>query len=625
MELQRYLTIARRWIWLLVLGVVLGALGGFLATSFQTPIYQASTRFVVLQSANQSGTADYYSVLNSQQLIKTYIQLLTTADLMNTVSEQVGSKVEIKQANASQIQDTQFVLLTVTDSDPERAALIANVLVTNLIKKNEELQAVRYVTSEQNLLSQSEKVQSQITDLQTQITDISTTTVKDQVAQVQAQIDDLQTQISNLQTRISELNTTASLTDVQKTELADKEANLAQLQPILALYQQVYTNLVVLGQPVDGGSSSSSQLSQLQTTLGLYQQIYVSLLSSLENVRLARAQNTPNVVQVEIATTPLDPIRPKPLQSTLLAAAVGLMLAAGIAFLVEYLDDTIKTPEDVERELNLNVLGLVGEMNGKKENGGKSAIGIHVSKFPRSPISESFRSLRTNLEFSGVDQPICTILVTSPGPSEGKTTISSNLAVILAQSGKKVILIDADMRRPSIHHSTKIPNRMGLSDVLRGNKNLADVIQKLPENLKVGVITSGSLPPNPAELLGSEKMKWIIEQLATLADFVVIDSPPSLVADAQILASRVDGVLLVIQPGTTHIDSACATVEQLSRSQSRMLGVILNRIPRNRGYYYGSYYHYSSSGYNKNKKDYSDYGMDETPAELIVDEKKPII
>lgn len=612
MELQRYLTIVRRWIWLLVLGVVLGALGGLIASSSQTPIYQASTRFVILRAA-QSTASDYYSYLDSQQLIKTYIQLLTTADLMNAVSEQIGSPVEAKQANASQIQDTQFVLLTVTDTSAERAAEIANALVTNLIKQNEELQAVRYVTSELNLQSQSEKVQEQITALQTQITDISTATVRDQVIQVQSQIDDLQSQITELQNRITELGSLSNPTDEQKIELLDKMANLAQLQPILALYQQIYTNLVVLGQPVDGGNQSFTQLSQLQTTLGLYQQIYVSLLSSLENVRLARAQNTPNVVQVEVATTPERPIRPQPLQSTLLAAAVGLMLAAGIAFLVEYLDDTLKTPEDVERELNLRVIGLVADMQpGEKKNGNGQKVLLHVAEQPRSPVSEAFRTLRTNLEFSDVDRPLRVILVTSAGPAEGKSTVAANLAQVMSQGNKRVILLDADLRRPSIHRQFDIPNRTGLSDVLRGKMTVAEAVHRWSRNgsKEMGIVTSGSLPPNPAELLGSEKMGLILDDIKKIADVVVIDSPPMLVADAQVLSSRVDGILFIIQPGSTHIDSARTTIELLSRVNARLLGVVMNRIPRNRGYYYGGYRHYSPYYYYTKKNGYAAYGSE---------------
>jgi succinoglycan biosynthesis transport protein ExoP len=610
MELQRYLTIARRWIWLIVLGVVLGAAGGYFASSSQTPIYQASTRFVILRAAQASAYDSYSTYLDSQQLISTYIQLLTTTSLAEAASDALGFQVYPGQASASQITDTQFVQLSVTDPDPEKAAKVANVMVTILIDQNEKLQAVRYASAESNLQTQADNVQVQISTLQSQISDLSSATVQEQVTKVQTQIDDLQTQISGLQTRITELLAIKDSTEAQNIELVDKQASLAQLQPVLAGYQQIYSNLVVAGQPV---SSTSNQLSQLQTNLSLYQQIYVSLLSNLENIRLARAQNTPNVIQVEPATVPGSPIRPQPFQSTLLAAAVGFMLAAGIAFLVEYLDDTLKTPEDIERELNLTVLGLIADMGyDKKNNGDNFPEIIHVAEKPRSPIAEAFRSLRTNLEFSGVDRPLHILLVTSAGPGEGKSTIAANLAFILSQSGKRVILLDADLRRPNIHRIMDIPNRVGLSDLLRGKLAIQDVLRPWNGFTQLSIITSGSLPPNPSELLGSEKMGHILKELSSLVDFIVVDTPPSLVADAQILSPKVDGILFVVQPGKTHVDSARTTVEQLVRVQARLLGVVLNRIPRNRGYYYGGYRHYSPYSYYTNKGHYAAYGSDST-------------
>jgi len=612
MELQRYLTIVRRWIWLLVLGVVLGALGGYFASSSQTPIYQASTRFVILRAA-QTSNVDYYSYLDSQQLISTYIQLLTTSSLAEAASLELGFQVYPGQASASQMTDTQFVQLTVTDPDPEKAARIANVMVTVLIDQNEKLQAVRYVNSEQNLLAQAEQVQTQITDLQSQLTNVSSATVKDQLVQVESQINDLQTQITNLQTEITNLSVNDP-TEEQKAQLADAQASLAQLQPVLSQYQQIYSNLIVLGQPLNN-NNSTTQLSHLQTTLSLYQQIYVDLLSSLENVRLARAQNTPNVVQVEPAVVPTSPIRPQPIRSTLLAAAVGFMLAAGIAFLIEYLDDTLKTPEDVERELNLRVIGLVADMNsGEKKNGNNGTPKIHVAEQPRSPVSEAFRTLRTNLEFSDVDRPLRVIQVTSAGPAEGKSTVAANLAQVMSQGNKRVILLDGDLRRPSVHKQFNIPNRAGLSEILRGKMTVADAVHRWSQNgsKEMGIVTSGSLPPNPAELLGSEKMGQILDDIKKIADVVVIDSPPMLVADAQVLSSRVDGTLFVIRPGTTHIDSARTTIEQLTRANARMLGVVMNRIPRNRGYYYGGYRHYSPYYYYTKKNGYAAYGTDES-------------
>ena len=245
------------------------------------------------------------------------------------------------------------------------------------------------------------------------------------------------------------------------------------------------------------------------------------------------------------------------MQNAMLAGAVGLMLAAGVVFLVEYLDDTLKTPEDVERLFGLPLIGYIAEMQSK----GKSDAEVYVSRQPRSPVSESFRSLRTNLEFSSVDKPLRTILVTGAEAGDGKTTISTNLAAIFAQGGKRVLLLDADLRRPRLHRFLGIQNRLGLTDLFRDGLDVEAVTYQWSDsNSKtMSVITSGSLPPNPAELLGSHKMDSILAELSSRADVVIIDSPPSLVADAQLLAAKVDCVLLVVQPGKTHTGAARAT------------------------------------------------------------------
>ena len=592
MEIKRYFALVRRWAWLGILGLILGAAGGYLGSAYQTPVYQASTRFVILRAA-QAAT-DYNSYLDSQQLVETYIQLLTTDRVLQAASDELGYPVY--GASAQQVPNTQFVKLTVTNTDPQRAADIANALVTILIDQNEELQAVRYLRSEENLQTQIDQVQSQITTMQTQINDISAATVQDQLVQVKAQIEPLQTQVTTLETEIADLQKNRYPTEEENAQLAEKQAALAQVKPILTLYQQLYTNLTVLGQPVDNGASTSTRLDQLQTTLKLYQNIYINLLNSLETVRFARVQNTPNVVQVEPAVASAFPISPRPFQSTALAAAVGLMLAAGIAFLVEYLDDTLKTMEDIERVLQLPVIGYIAQI----QYDSKNEESLYVTRQPRSPVSEAFRLLRTNLEFAGVDRPLRRLLVTSAGPGEGKTTIAVNLAAIMAQGGKRVTLVDADLRRPKVHRFLGLFNKVGLSDLFRGVAAVRMVSQQVEDVETVSVLTSGSLPPNPTELLASVRMEQILQEAEMDADILIIDSPPSLVADVQVLASKVDGVILVIHPGHTQEDAASATLEMLNRAGARTLGVVLNRIPRDRADYYGGYRHYSPyySGYH---------------------------
>jgi len=265
---------------------------------------------------------------------------------------------------------------------------------------------------------------------------------------------------------------------------------------------------------------------------------------------------------------------------------------------VEYLDDTLKTPEDVERVLGLNVLGFVADMR----PAGKSAEEVYILREPRSPVSEAFRSLRTNLEFAGVEKPITTILVSSPGPGEGKTTVAVNLAAIFSQARKRVILVDADLRRPRVHQMLGMSNREGLSNLFLGSAGMAYIgrVGRIREGLpRLLVVPSGTLPPNPAELLGSSRMGQILDEMSRYVDTVIIDTPPSIVADAQILAAKVDAVLLVIQPGKTSAETARASLDTFQRAGARVVGVVMNRIPRNRGYYYGGYKYYSPYGGGK--------------------------
>lgn len=590
MEFQQYLSIARRWAWLLVLGLILGAASGYGFAKLQTPIYQASTRVIAsrasMQAASSGGGAEYY--IADQQLIQTYIELLKSSSIIDKASQTLGYPYSSELVQAAQVKDTRILSITVEDPDPQRAADIANALVTALILQNEENEATRYITSDESLQVQIQQVEEQITAYQKDLDEQASITLTERLAQVEEQMAPLQAEVTQLKKDIELL--TPAYTQERKIQVADLNSRLDQVEPLLDLYQKIYTDLVV------EGSSGSTQndnttASRLQSTLDLYQQIYINLINTRESIRLSRLQNTQSINQIQVAVAPELPIRPQPLNSAMLAGVVGLMLAAGIVFLIEYLDDTLKIPEDVERMLDLPVIGFIAEMESNK----KGESEVHVALQPRSPVSEAFRSLRTNLEFSAVDRPLRTILITGAEAGDGKTTIAANLAVIIAQGGKRVMLLDADLRRPRIHRFLGIQNRVGLTDLFRSSLNVGAVTNKWAGSNSKGmaVITSGSLPPNPSELLGSQKMDQILTEIVNLVDVVVIDSPPSIVSDAQILAAKVDCVLLVVQPGKTHAGAARAMREQLERAGAHIVGAVFNRIPRQHGYYYGGYRYYS--------------------------------
>lgn len=219
---------------------------------------------------------------------------------------------------------------------------------------------------------------------------------------------------------------------------------------------------------------------------------------------------------------------------------------------------------------------------------------------PRSSVAEAFRILRTNLQFSTVDHSLKSLLVTSPGPAEGKSTVTANLATVMAEAGVRVILVDCDLRWAEQHRLFDLPNDTGLTDVLVGSVEMSRVLKetRLP-NLKV--ITCGPLPPNPAELLGSEKAREVFSELAESADFILVDGPPTLaVADAAILSSIVDGCVLVIRSGKTKIEAVKKAKERLNKANARIVGTILNDVESSEGYY-----NYGPSFRKRNRKDLS--------------------
>lgn len=351
-------------------------------------------------------------------------------------------------------------------------------------------------------------------------------------------------------------------------------------------------------------TTDSLERDRIESNSAQYRQIYSNLLLSLEQVRLAEAQTTSTVVQVEPAIPNYTPIRPRIINNTIIAALLAMILTIGLIFTIEAMDDTIKTPDEVNKNLHQPVLALIAHHTIEE---GKPI----TESQPRSPVSEAFRTLRTNVQYASVDNPLRSLLITSPDPGEGKTTIAVNLAIVLAQSGRRVILIDADLRRPAIHRQFRLPNKMGLSTLFFQSEIKLDGILQTTRVPNLSLLTSGDLPPNPSELLGSQKMHHILVKAQSLADMVIIDTPPTLaVTDASVLMQIVDGAILIIQPGVTRLATAMGAVEQFQRVGSKVLGVVFNNVELSRGRYryryykdyhgYGSYYYYK--GYKDDQR-----------------------
>ena len=338
-------------------------------------------------------------------------------------------------------------------------------------------------------------------------------------------------------------------------------------------------------------SRKSGDYSLLVNDLESNKQMFKSLLDKQKDLTVVANSRANNVRLMDRAEPQRAPISPNPRKDWLTAILAGLTMAFGLAFGIEYLDDTVKTPEDITRRLKLPLLGLVPAVHGDR-------VPVLTETVPHD-FGEAFRSLRTSLVFTSGGEATRIIAVTSSQPLEGKTTTACNLALALALGGSRVLLIDADMRRPGLHKTIGLQNGTGLSHLLVGQARVRDVIQRTTEQ-NLFVITAGRSPPNPSELLASERMNQFIVNLAHGPfDWVVIDTPPVLaVTDAVIIAQKVGGVVFVVGSEMTRRVHAERALETLQNGRARGIGVVLNRVDFDRNkYYYSRYYGYQYKNY----------------------------
>jgi non-specific protein-tyrosine kinase len=370
--------------------------------------------------------------------------------------------------------------------------------------------------------------------------------------------------------------------DFVNRQLQELETNIDETKARIDDLQQQLAGMFSARQIAD----TQTQIAALEQKLNNYQANYASLLGFLEG-----GANTLQVV--EPASLPVVPIGPNKSLTILLAAAIGLLLATGAAFLLDYLDDTLKSPDDIKDVTDWSTLGAITRIEGDQP--GEKLI---AALQPKSPTAEAYRILRTNIQFSALDNPPRTLLVTSSNPTEGKSTTLANLAVVMAQQGQSVVVVDTDLRRPTQHRIFQVPNNTGLTNALLHEDPTAAGFLQPTKVETLEVLTTGPLPPNPAELLGSSRFAKLIENLTQHADVVLLDSPPALaVTDAAILARQVDGVVMVIEAGRTRRQMAASAKDTLDKVGAKVLGVALNRLkPQAGGYYYYYYNRYYSYG-----------------------------
>jgi exopolysaccharide transport family protein len=366
-------------------------------------------------------------------------------------------------------------------------------------------------------------------------------------------------------------------------------------------YQVALAKEKTLLQALSKQKKESMELNQKSIQYGVLQReaesarhMYELLIRRFKETSLTEDMKTGNVRIVDPAEVPKFPIRPRKKLNIFLGIVFGLFIGIAMAFTFEFLDNTLKNPEDIRNYLNIPYLGPVPTFDIERENIDMPELITQYS--PKSTASESYRGIRTSLLFSSADRPPKIILVTSAGPSEGKTLTSTNLAITMAQAGSRVVIVDCDMRKPKVHKMFGIGRDKGMSSVLVSNEleSMIDEVITHSPIPNLDVIPCGPIPPNPSEIIGSQKMSRIMEKLQEKYDRIIVDSPPiTAVTDSTVLAKFVDGVMLVVHAGVTPRQVVKTGLEQIQGVDANVLGAVLNDVDTGKeSYYYYQYYYY---------------------------------
>jgi capsular exopolysaccharide synthesis family protein len=503
MELSQISSALRRWWWIIAASVLVAAATSYFVTRAMPYTYQSQTTLLVGSVTNPNPSQNDFML--GQTLAQVYASLALrepvlrgTLEALNldwdwqALREQVNTRTDLK---------SPLIEISVVDTDPQRAKVLADEIARQLILQGPGgTDAVKAMDREFAM---------------------------QQLASLKARIENGEAELRQLDEEIAKATSRREIEDARQRQIAIN--------------------------------------TQIATWQGNYAQIQANLLKDVPN----------SLTVIEPAAVPTVPIGPKLAQNVLLAAIAGLLLAVAAIVLLELIDDTIKTSDDARRLLGLPLLGSVTYI------GGSGYADRLVTTSPQySRVAEAYRVLRTNLQFSAVGHSVRTLMVTSSKPKEGKSTTAANLAAVIAQSGKRVILVDADLRRPVQHQIFELDNEEGLTTAFLEDQVSVEKLLKPVMADSLSVLPSGPIPYNPSELLDSERMLRILEELKGKADLVILDSPPVLsVADATILTARVDGVVLVVDSGYTRRGTAKRAKETLQRIGATIVGVVLNRAP----------------------------------------------
>lgn len=504
LELRDYLAVLRRRRATVALTTLLVVATALVVSLLQDPVYRAETELLLRSRVAEEvlgPTSNARS--NPDRDISTQIRIITSEPVKDLVRERVGSAPDV---SVRPVTGTDIVTVAAEDTDPERAATVANAYA-------EAYRAFQVTQAAQDSA--------------------------DARAELQPALDDLQARINALQAEID------SAPEGQRESVRQR-----------------------IGPQRDALIQQRSLLQQDLEQLGI-----------IANVSAGARVVTP-------AQVPVSPVRPNPVRNGTVALFAGLVLGVGLAFLFDYLDDSIKGKEDIERVApGATVLGLIPRI---PDLGDNTVIAMAERN---SQAAEAYRTLRTSIRFLGLDRALGSLQITSPNAYDGKTTTAANVAVVMRQAGFRVALIGADLRRPRIHQMFGLSNQVGFTSVLLGQASLDEALQEVPGMSQLMVLASGPLPPNPSELLSSQQTGEILTSLRASGYFVLVDSPPVIpVTDALVMSSQVDATLLVCSTATSRREAGRA-FELFAQVGAPLAGVVLNGVSPQDGYgYYGAYY-----------------------------------
>jgi len=652
-DLRQLIMVLKKWSRLIIIMTLLSGLAAYIISAYVlSPVYQAKTLLMVTQATEKLSSSvprgdDLSGVVGSVSSIpvwtmSTYLGQLKSEALMQRIIDELGLNSTpgglAAMIEASVLKDSNLIEVKVNNTDPARAARIANTLSEEYLQlmteKNQQQlsRSVAFLEEQRTLTNEAlQKAEDEYKEFQAQPRGVAV--LNAEFASRSSDLADFTSQLKMSYIELEQLSSAVTLLEQEQAKTptytrvekwSETSGGMVYAEDVNPLYisisEQLSAKRAQLAEQqgkVTGLSlmldSIDAELNSLQAEMAEKNMEQERLQREVDRLRETSSTLTKKETETQIAKSidlgdtsvmvlseaalPKGPIKPNKQMNTAIAMLLGLMLFTLLAFLLEYLDNTIKTPEDVEKELQLPTLGMIPKMT--KKDTPADFDGLITASNPKSPIAEAYRALRTNIGFASIDKECRLILVTSSNPTEGKSTTTANIAVAMAQAGNAVIIVDCDLRRPVLNRIFKKDNSRGLTNLLMQDLPVREAVQNITENLDL--LPSGPVPPNPSEMLSSDKIKNLWSELRQNYDYVIIDSPPVLVVtDAAILAAQAEGVIMVVKSGQTRNDFAQNARDQLRTANARILGTVINEIKNSAGTY--QYYHYYAQEEEPSKK-----------------------